>query len=823
MVRAGAPEVRRPGEDLADITDRLSQSRPAGAPTPRLVDVTAEVGLDSFVSFAGARTSQLPEDMGAGAAWGDFDGDGDEDLFLVAAGGALDLAPAERAPSLLYENQGGRFVPVVGFPEIRILGMAAAWADYDGDGWLDLVVTGYDSLILLRNDGGELRRDPAIPDRPGFWTGASWGDYDNDGDPDLYVCGYVEYRADAEERSRVTDQYGAAVPYTLNPTSFAPARNLLFTNQGDGTFVENAEPMGVADPTGRSLTALWQDWNADGWLDLYVANDISDNALFLNRGEVFEEVGLAALVADYRGAMGLAAGDWNRDGDLDLFITHWVAQENALYDSRLGLQPATTSDPATSRVPTFSDLSAPTGLGQIALPLVGWGTEFADLDGDGWLDLLVANGSTLETRDGSGRLEPQPPLLLWNRAGEHFHDLAAENPSFAEPHVARGLAVADYDADGDLDVLIVQLDRGVRLFRNDMQTGHWLELELRRPPSSPGGVLGHGDATVVAWIGDTPLVRSTTRASYLSQSTRLLHFGLGEATVVDRVEVHWVGGALQSFGALASDARWRLVAGDPQPHRLDTAVGATPARSLTAEQRREFWRLQRQAMDVLKRDLDPAAAIPLFERVLALDPGHEDSRYYLANALAFEGRIGEALRQLDELRTRQPLSHRGHRQWGVLRARSARSRADLEAAEAAVARALELNREETGSLLALGEIHLLLGDLEVAREELEWACRSNPRAVSGFFLRAYLAWSRGDLGESRALLAAALAARGEERLPRGAVAEGDVERRMHREGSPLGEAWQGWNGEIEPLAAVFAPVEEALAERSFPATTAPSG
>jgi hypothetical protein len=193
------PTTRVPGEALPEITDRLARPLPAGAPEPAFADVTAAAGLGDFVSFAGERSSQLPEDMGAGAAWGDYDGDGDSDLFVVAAGGPMALPAARRAPSRLYENLGaGRFRAAPGFPATRILGMGAAWGDAEGDGDLDLAVTGYDALLLFLNQGGgSFVRDERFASLPGFWSGAAWGDFDRDGDLDLYVCGYVQYAAAA--------------------------------------------------------------------------------------------------------------------------------------------------------------------------------------------------------------------------------------------------------------------------------------------------------------------------------------------------------------------------------------------------------------------------------------------------------------------------------------------------------------------------------------------------------------------------------------------------------------------------------------------------
>jgi Flp pilus assembly protein TadD len=834
--RSRRPDVRRPGEALPDITDRLAQGIPAAAPQPAFTDVTAAAGLGGFRTFAGRRTSRLPEDMGSGAAWGDFDGDGDDDLFLVAAGGGLDLAATGLQPSRLYENLGGTFRAVGSFPDTRIQGMGAAWGDADGDGDLDLAVSGYRALLLFRNlGGGRFERDPGFAAPDGYWAGLAWGDFDRDGDLDLYVCGYVRFAEAGDGPRRVTRQYGAAVPYTLNPAAFEPEPNLLLANRGDGRFDEVAALWGVSDPGGRSLGALWHDFDDDGRLDLYVANDISDNALFLNRGDTFEDAGLTAWVADYRGAMGLAAGDWNRDGDDDLFVTHWLAQENALYDSRLRtaapppdgvlLAPPGAAPPARL---TFSDLSAPLGLGPIALPLVGWGTEFLDFDRDGWLDLVVANGSTLEDQADPTRLVAQRPLLLWNRRGEAFHDLAPLVPALAEPRSGRGLALADYDGDGDLDLLLVHLDGGVQLLRNDTPGGHQLALDLRH--RRPGGGWGRGEATVVvAWAGGVPLRRTVGGASYLSQSTATLHFGLGEAARVDRLEVRWPDGEVASYGPLGGDARWRLVQGDPRPRRIGGrgSGAAAPAgrrrgsagqRSPPAARpldRREvvaFWAAQRAGMDAMKRRGDLEEAIRHFRAALALDPAHEDSRYYLADCLWMQGHRRAALAELAELRRRSPGSHRAHRQWATLRAATAETAADLAAAAAAAERAVAINAEETGALLLLGEIALLQGEPRRAAERLELACRTNPRAVGGFFLRGYVAWRGGDREAARDLLRRAAEARGPDWKPRGAVAEGDVAARMHRDESPLAPFWEGWDGTPDPAAA-FGPLAAHLERR----------
>ncbi len=812
VYRATRPEVRRPGEKLPEITAKLARNLPAEAPMPRFTDVTAAAGLAGFRSFAGDRTSQLPEDMGSGLAWGDFDNDGDDDLFLVSAGGALGLPETDLAPSRLYENLGdGTFRPVDGFPDLRIRGMGAAWGDYDGDGWLDLAVSGYRALLLFRNREGRIEPAPALPaPEGGYWSGVSWADFDGDRDLDLYVCGYVQYVEDSGGVRRATEQYGTTVPYTLNPASFEPEVNLLFRNDGGGRFTEVASLWGVSNPEGRSLGALWHDFDADGRLDLYVANDISDNALFMNRGETFEEVGLSAWVADYRGAMGLTAGDWNRDGDDDLFITHWIAQENALYDSRLVDMAGASAGDGTRPVQlTFTDQASPLGLGQIAIQRVGWGTEFADFDADGWLDLVVANGSTLEAAGEPKRLKPQPMMLFWNQQGRHFHDLTALNEELARPRVHRGLALSDYDGDGDPDLLVMVLYEGVKLYRNDLESGNWLGIKLRSRGTGAAPGFAEGSSVEVR-AGDQLLRRSLTRASYLSQSSRILHFGLGEAERADSVEVRWHGGGSQSFGPLAGGNVWELTEGEAEARRLAGAA-AVAGRPIEGDRERlvACWAAQRAAMDAFKYDADCERAIPLFRQALSLDPTHEDSLYYLANCLAGVGDPEAALAELATMRAHSPMSHRAHKQWGVLRAIHASEEEDLIAAEAALERALEINREGTGSLLVLGEIALLRGNLEKADDHLARATYTNPRAVGGFFLRGYMAWKRGDEAAARALLERAQAARGPDWKPEGTTAEGDVVGRQHREETPLSRYWESWDGTIAPGSA-FAGLEARL-------------
>lgn len=832
-----APEEYTPGEASADITSVLDRSAsapaapqirqvknaspprtsdsladpgrplPKGAPEPRFTDVTRAAGLGSFRQFQGPRTSQLPEDMGSGVAWGDFDNDGLDDLFVVSGGGSLNLPDDELAPSVLYRNLGdGHFEKVQDFPDLRIRGMAAAWGDYNNDGWLDLVVTGYDAILLFRNDRGHLVRDKNFPSPRGFWTGATWGDYNRDGYLDLYVCGYVKYKPDSAKSSASSSQFGLEVPFTLNPASYEPERNLLFRNNHNGAFTEVAQELGVSNPHGRSLSAIWHDFDGDGWPDLYVANDISENKLYLNRRGAFVDAGRGAWVEEYRGSMGLAVGDFDRDGDDDLFISHWIAQSYALYQSLLSEQKSSGAELH------FTDVAAILGIGQPSLQKIGWGTSFFDFDSDGWLDLVVANGSTFERKGPSPPvLEPMPSFLFWNSQGNFFHDLAPWNRALSQPHVSRGLAVADYNNDGALDIALVDHGEGVRLLRNDVPQGNWIELRLRNRVPPRGAALGFGDgATVIAWAGGVPFRRTVGSSSYLSQDSRRVHIGLGAATAIDRLGVLWPDGGKETWTNLALNRIWEITQGDPQarPFAARGATGtqaANPPQSSLAELDKsrlvEFWARQHAAMDFMKRQGNLPKAVQLFREALALNPRHEDSRYYLANCLAALGDVPSAIAELDVLARINPQSRRAFQRKGELLAASASSRAQLEKARQVLNAALRLNPEETGTLVLLGQVALAERDFKEAERDFAHACQANPRAANAWFLRGYIAWKQSDPQRASAMLAAARTARGRDWKPAGSALEGDVRHRMYTESGFLTVFEQQWDGSQSPPAA----------------------
>lgn len=799
--RGGAVEQARTevSSRKADALRDAGRPLPAGAPAPRFTDVTKEAGLGGFRQFEGARTSQLPEDMGSGLAWGDFDNDGNDDLFVVSGGGGLNLPDRQLAASKLYRNVGeGRFEEQ-GFPETRIRGMAAAWGDYNNDGRLDLIVTGYDTILLFRNDGGRFVRDTRFPSPKGFWSGAAWGDYNRDGLPDLYICGYVKYVAGKGDAASISQQFGKEVPFTLNPASYEPERNLLYRNNGGGSFTEVARELGVANAEGRSLSGLWHDFDGDGWLDLYVANDISENRLYLNRRGKFVDSGRSAWVEEYRGSMGLAAGDFDRDGDDDLFISHWIAQQYALYQSLLSEQ----KEAGEKTELHFTDVSEVRGIGQPSMQMIGWGASFADFDSDGWLDLAVANGSTFELKESRRQLAAMPSFLFWNARGQFFHDLAPWNQSLGQPHVSRGLAVADFDNDGSMDIAMVDHGEGVRLLRNDMPHGNWAEIRLHSR-TGKGAVSGFGDGAVLtAWAGAVPLRRTITSASYLSQDSRRAHFGLGAASKIDRLEVRWGNGRVETWTDLAANHIWEITEGEREARQFAPRgpAGQHPVV--------RFWEKQRAAMDAMKREHDPAKAARLFREALEMDQRHEDSLYYLANCLAAGGDAAGAVAELEKLARVNPQSHRALQRKGELLASSATSRAQFLAARAPLEAALRLNSEETGTLVLLGEVDLALGDLRTADQQFTHACQANARAANAWFLRGYIAWRRKDEREAAAMLAAARKALGPDWKPRGAALEGDVKRSMYKEAGFLNVFAEEWDGSAVPGRA-YAPLEEYL-------------
>jgi hypothetical protein len=426
------------------------------------------------------------------------------------------------------------------------------WGDYDNDDDLDLYVSGYGPNHLYRNEGDGSFSD--VTDKAGigddrFSAGSAWNDYNGDGFIDLYVTNYVRFDEDDAGRRETVRQYGSEIPYTINPSAYPAESNALFHNNGDGTFTDVAEEAGVANANGRSLSAIWFDFDDDGFVDLYVANDVSENGVFRNLGNGhFADIGPSSLAADYRGAMGLAVGDHDRDGDTDLFVTHWLAQENAFFENMFS---ENLPDDAGNRRLFFMDTADLVGLGQISLHNVGWATGLTDLDNDGYLDVWVVNGNTLEVPDDHSRLKPQQMQIYRNQPGKGFFEIGQQASAvLAEPIVGRGGAHADYDGDGRVDIAVMTHGGSPLLLRNVSETdNHWLVVRLRQSGGNTRALgaqvqVRTGEAVQSSQVGVT--------GSYLSQNSLDLHFGLGEAEVADEVVIRWPDGTTETHEGVAA-------------------------------------------------------------------------------------------------------------------------------------------------------------------------------------------------------------------------------------------------------------------------------
>ena len=534
----------------AEVFDSAARKLPAGLPHVVFTDVTQQAGID-FIHSSGQRTHQLPEDMGSGAAWGDYDNDGFPDLYLVNQPGPWGRPAAADAPaSRLYHNNGdGTFTDVserAGVANRGGFGMGAAWGDYDNDGFLDLYVTNFGRSVLYHNNGNGTFSD--VTDRAGVanhrWAATPlWFDYDNDGRLDLYVSNYVNYKVAAQD-TRASQWSGINVPLALNPSAFGPVPNRLYHNNGDGTFTDVAVRLGVADPEGRTLCANFSDFAFRGHPDLFLANDISSNRLYHNLGRGrFADISASAWIIDNRSTMAVAVGDFDGDGANDMFHTHWIGEGYALYQNLVMQQGGGELH--------FADCADMYGCGSIGMGDAGWGTFFFDFDNDGRLDILAVNGSSLEQSADPLLLVPQRPFLLWSKGPSGYFDLAhsgAAGGALQRPIVGRGAAFADYDRDGDLDVIITTNHGRPMLLRNDGgNRNHWLAVRLRGSQSNRQGI----GAKLWLEAGGTTYYREFgVQGSYLSYSDPEAWFGLGQITEVASLTVHWPAGTRQVFHRL---------------------------------------------------------------------------------------------------------------------------------------------------------------------------------------------------------------------------------------------------------------------------------
>lgn len=505
--------------------------------------------FDNPVEFAQRHLIRM---NGSGAAWFDYDNDGDWDLYLVNGAGGVNVTNA------LYQNNGdGTFTVQRAISGVLDTGegMAVSTADYNNDGFTDLFVTNFGGFVLYKNNGDSTFSDVTEKAFGGavqeWWYGGSaWGDYDKDGFLDLYVCGYV----DLLKRPVNTD--------LRFPMDFRGFPNTLYHNNGDGTFVAVTKTAHVGDAYRKSMQALFADFNEDGWPDIFVANDTDPNSLYLNRGDgTFKEFSGPSGTSSTDGSMGIAYGDYNSDGKMDLFISNYTGEADIL----LSLVDNESSNDGRVRNAIYSRDFNSLILLKRTWDKVGWGTGFFDFDNDGDLDLFIANGH-LNAVSGDNRDEN---LLFENDGDGIFSDCS--EPSGIQAvgkRIYRSAIFADYNDDGKVDIYVVNNgeksydageDRAGVLLKNQSTNGnHWLKVRLQGVKSNRDG---YGTKVKLTTDGKTQVRELVSGAGYFSANAKELYFGLGEASKVNRLEVKWPGGLVQTFDDISANQTLHIIEG----------------------------------------------------------------------------------------------------------------------------------------------------------------------------------------------------------------------------------------------------------------------
>jgi enediyne biosynthesis protein E4 len=563
---------------------------PTDAPGVTFAEVARAAGLTSFHRRSGgAAKDYILEAKGGGLALFDYDGDGWLDAYFVNGATFDALRGREEAPSaaLFHNNRNGTFTDVTGGAGVanRGWGQGACTGDIDNDGDDDLYVTNFGPNRLYRNDGGGRFTEVAAASGVtlgGWSTGCAFGDYDGDGRLDLFVAGYIVLdverlppapsaaarakdgppdavdtstaqtagRMQAPYRAGATECRYRGQPAMCGPRGLKGAGDHLFRNEGDGTFTDTSVKAGVADPSGYyGIGVAFFDFDDDGRLDLFVANDSSPNYLYKNRGDgTFQDVSFASGAAfneagQEQAHMGVAVGDYDRDGRDDLHVTNFENDANILYHNDGG--------------GLFSETTYPAGVGNPSVPFVGWGTNFLDYDNDGWPDLFVANGHVypwVDALDWNTSYEERPQLFR-NLGGKFAEVGRGGGEGLSVARSLRGSATGDIDNDGDIDVAASPIDGEPVLLRNDggNRAGHWLKVRLVGDPARRCPRDATGSVVLLAAGGAHQRGDVASGRSVMSQSDRRVHFGLGAATRVDRLEVRWANGPTVAYEVPAID------------------------------------------------------------------------------------------------------------------------------------------------------------------------------------------------------------------------------------------------------------------------------
>jgi hypothetical protein len=532
----------------------LPRGKPSGLPFhARFTDVARQAGLTAPVIYGGVdRKDYILETIGCGAAFFDYDNDGWLDIFLL--GGTRLDGGADGATNRLYRNnRDGTFTDVTERAGLARSGWASAVAvgDYNNDGFEDLFVTYWGQNVLYRNNGDgtftDVTREAGLLDSRRRWgAGCTFVDYDRDGYLDLFVSNYLEFDfAKVPKPGGNINCTWKGIPVNCGPRGLPPGTHSLYRNNRDGTFTDVSVVSGVAKATGTyGMTAVAADFDNDGWPDIYVACDSTPSLYFRNnRDGTFTEEGLergVALNEDgmEQAGMGLGIGDYDLDGNLDIFKTHFSDDTNILYrNNGKGI---------------FEDMTIRAGLA-VETRFVGWGAGIVDLDNDGWPDIFFVTGSVYPEVEKHLPAYPYrtPRVIFRNLGNGRFEELIEEGgPGVAAAHASRGCAFGDFDNDGDLDILIVNLNEPPSLLRNDLGgRNHWLKVKLIGTKSNRSAI----GARVTCRYGDRRQVQEVlSQSSFYSVNDPRLHFGLGAAETAN-LEVRWPSGAVETYAKVAAD------------------------------------------------------------------------------------------------------------------------------------------------------------------------------------------------------------------------------------------------------------------------------
>jgi len=513
------------------------------------VNASTAAGVDFRRRHCGAGRKCYPETMSAGAAFFDYDGDGDLDLYCVQGAPTPGYHGPAPEGNVLFRNEGnGKFsrVPGAAGAACNGYGVGCVAADYDNDGDQDLYVCNYGPNRLYQNQGDGTFRDltaaAGISGGSAFTSDAAFGDYDRDGHLDLFLANYVLYSWGDEDKMRRPEQLLAY----FSPLSFRGCPNVLYHNNGDGTFTDVTRQAGLYSELTRGMDATWFDFNDDGYPDLFVTNDMGPQLLYRNnRNGTFTEMGVEAGVAfneegQVVSGMSVDVADYDHDGRLDVLVSNFEGQSTLLFHNEGGGK--------------FTDVSYQSGVGPTGLPHVSFGANFLDFDNDGHPDVYVANGHVMDNPElvtETSRYQ-QPDQLLRNLGNGRFADVSAQaGPWFSEAHVGRGVAVGDYNEDGYPDLYVAHSNELGALIRNDTpHRNHWIKLKLVGTRSNRDGV---GARVTLRASGLTQVDEVTNGAGILAASDMRLIFGLGQATTVDSLEVRWPSGARTLLKGLKAD------------------------------------------------------------------------------------------------------------------------------------------------------------------------------------------------------------------------------------------------------------------------------